>query len=43
MIAANIYIPVFQPHLLIKKSANGPNDKAPIPVPAVTRPKIHHI
>ncbi len=37
-------MPIFQPNFPIKKSANGPNDKAPIPVPAVTKPikrRIH--
>jgi hypothetical protein len=43
IIPANIYIPFCQPNFFIKIFANGPNVKAPIPVPAVTRPKIHYI
>ncbi len=43
IIPANISMPVFQPNFPIKKSANGPKDKAPIPVPAVTKPKINKL
>ena len=35
-------MPILQPNLAIKKSVNGPNDKQPIPVPAVTKPKTKH-
>ncbi len=41
IIPANISMPAFQPNFPIKKLANGPKDNAPIPVPAVTKPKIN--
>ena len=36
-------MPIFQPNFPIRKLANGPNDKAPIPVPAVTIPKMNRL
>lgn len=42
IIPAKISMPIFQPNLLIKISANGPNESAPMPVPAVTKPKIDY-
>lgn len=39
IIPAKMSIPIFQPSLSIMKFANGPNERTPIPVPAVTRPK----
>ena len=40
---ANISMPTFQPSLVIKILAIGPKDKTPIPVPAVTKPKINKL